>query len=269
MKILAIGDVHGDQKPLQIAQHFIDQVDRVIFLGDYVDSFHSKWPTQKAVLEDILNFKAKHPSKVSVLIGNHDLAYLANIQCSGHQNNFIIDIKDFFEKNFDLFGISYMHNNWIFSHAGISQVWWDNLISNLIINYNFPCNVSAEFRTHPSLLLNLLFKNRQFQFFNPASYDPSGDDPKEGPVWIRPNSLIPYGLKGWNQVVGHTEFTPDANRIFNTKDLYKKYPESFKSAFTLETGEIREDFYVFVDSSKRNFYSIIEDNKAEVHKLEN
>lgn len=57
MKILCVGDVHGDKIPLLIAKEKAPDVDKIVFLGDYVDSFENYWPAQKVVLNDIISFK--------------------------------------------------------------------------------------------------------------------------------------------------------------------------------------------------------------------
>ena len=38
MRVLVLPDAHGNSTPLEIAKRFVNEVDKVIFLGDYVDS---------------------------------------------------------------------------------------------------------------------------------------------------------------------------------------------------------------------------------------
>jgi phosphotransferase system HPr-like phosphotransfer protein len=52
--------------------------------------------------------------------------------------------------------------------------------------------------------VNQLFKERP-SFFNWVGPDPYGNNTNEGPLWIRPASLFRTSVKGYNQIVGHTE----------------------------------------------------------------
>lgn len=261
MKILAVADTHGERTPLKIAQKYLLDVDKVVFLGDYTDSFLSKWPEQKIVLKEILQFKKDNSQKVELLLGNHDLAYLADEQCSGHQNNFAVDIKEFFEKHLKFFNIIFVHNNWIFSHAGISQVWWNTLCTKISpeIVYEVPNQLT---------ILNDLLQSKQFHFFQHCSYDPTGDSKEEGPLWIRPNSLVNFGLPNCNQIVGHTELHATAPRFHEMKKILEKvkdYPrDSIPMQYKLSNGELREDRYVFLDSVERNTYAILENDNVEI-----
>ena len=46
MKILSLGDTHGSEMTLKIANKYKNEVDHIVFHGDYCDSFNSKWPEQ-------------------------------------------------------------------------------------------------------------------------------------------------------------------------------------------------------------------------------
>jgi predicted MPP superfamily phosphohydrolase len=70
MRIIAIGDLHGKDCWLTIDP---DKYDKIIFVGDYVDA--SDISREKIVenLEQVIAFKLKHPEKVELLLGNHDI----------------------------------------------------------------------------------------------------------------------------------------------------------------------------------------------------
>ena len=76
MKIIVIGDIHGRDIWKEIVKQ---EYDKVIFLGDYLDSYDLPVDKQRQNLIDILEFKANNRDKVELLIGNHDFQYLPGI----------------------------------------------------------------------------------------------------------------------------------------------------------------------------------------------
>ena len=100
MKILIIPDVHGRTfwKP---AIKLVDEYDRIIFLGDYLDAYDYK---AKRVEEDnfkeILEFANKNKEKVVLLLGNHDCVYLLDLlTCSRYNWQKAADYKKLFVDN--------------------------------------------------------------------------------------------------------------------------------------------------------------------------
>jgi predicted phosphodiesterase len=74
-KILIVPDVHG-RKFWHKAEELINEVDKIIFLGDYLDPYFWEGITfETAMIEfkNILSFKQKNPEKVILLTGNHDI----------------------------------------------------------------------------------------------------------------------------------------------------------------------------------------------------
>ena len=86
MKLLVIPDVHGiDTWRSQVANAIISSDTHIVFLGDYVDSFVADAWTIFENLKDIIEFKVKYPEKVTLLLGNHDYAYIyGKSYISGH-----------------------------------------------------------------------------------------------------------------------------------------------------------------------------------------
>ena len=77
-KILIVGDVHG-RKFWHKAEEIIDKVDKVVFLGDYLDPYpHEGILVNEAIQEfkQILEFKEKYNDKVVLLTGNHKILNL-------------------------------------------------------------------------------------------------------------------------------------------------------------------------------------------------
>jgi len=68
MKIISVGDLHGNNIWKTIDPELYD---KIIFVGDYTDSFHL---TDSAILDnllDLIEFKKSYPDKVFLLLGNH------------------------------------------------------------------------------------------------------------------------------------------------------------------------------------------------------
>ena len=72
-RIIAIGDLHGKDcwKKINPADY-----SHIIFMGDYVDSLTI--PPNKVLenLRELIRFKRKYYSKVTLLLGNHDMQYI-------------------------------------------------------------------------------------------------------------------------------------------------------------------------------------------------
>lgn len=130
MKILIIPDCHGRdfwRKAIEIK----DEVDIIIFLGDYLDPYTDREGiTFEEALEefkDIIQFKKDNPDKVFLLYGNHDLFYIKD-DMPGCRNSIehAEEVKTLFEDNKDLFKlVGIAADKYLFSHAGITNYWLD------------------------------------------------------------------------------------------------------------------------------------------------
>jgi protein phosphatase len=69
-KLLFVGDVHGDLDTIEYVKKAVENYDRVIFLGDFVD----RGEKQVEVVEEIARLKIES-EKIVLLAGNHD-AYI-------------------------------------------------------------------------------------------------------------------------------------------------------------------------------------------------
>ena len=124
--MIVITDIHGRDKWKEVKDN---TQDKIIFLGDYVDTYEEI--TNKEQLNnllEIIEFKKENMDRVVLLLGNHDMHYLYSDsfgKCSGYSHNKEKLFKPIFKENRDLFKIVHVEGNTIFSHAGISQVWFD------------------------------------------------------------------------------------------------------------------------------------------------
>ena len=70
MVTLFIGDVHGRDLWKQAIE---SEHDRVVFVGDYFDSYDIPFSIQQYNFNEIIQFKRANPNKVTLLLGNHDM----------------------------------------------------------------------------------------------------------------------------------------------------------------------------------------------------
>ncbi len=87
MKICVISDIHGSTSWETIVDREYDNVDRFIFLGDYIDDKYQQSSPSEQIenLERIVEFKEEFQS-VDLLIGNHDLQYVGGVRCAPYYN---------------------------------------------------------------------------------------------------------------------------------------------------------------------------------------
>lgn len=194
MKILVIGDLHGHDTWKQIISENVDNFDKVVFVGDYLDSRSIGLETQLKNLLEIIEYKKSNIDNTVLLIGNHEYHYFKNIdeQYPGYNFGYSFSFKDVLEQAYKdgLINITYKQGDYIFSHAGISKTW----CLNNNINYD---NVNLDEE------INELFRyNRQaFRIILGASW--YGNGIYQSPIWIRPESLYKDSVDLIN-VIGHT-----------------------------------------------------------------
>jgi hypothetical protein len=217
MRILAIGDVHGRTKWEALQK---EEADKIVFVGDYFDSFDITQVEQIVNFEKIIEWKRREPNKVELLMGNHDYHYLlyGRVQYSGYKPNPLISQLVNEAVKSDLIKLIWISDNYLFSHAGLS-----NKFMTYLNEDGFELDD-----------LNDILKNKpKLLGFGRYGFPISkyGNDPEQGPLWIRPESLreSPYG--NWIQIVGHSiqqniqiedNLTlidvPDTNEVLEIKD---------------------------------------------------
>lgn len=197
MKIIAIGDIHGESKWKEIVNNpTVDLCnDKIIFMGDYFDSFDLSTEEIHTNFHEIVKFKEEHNDNVTLLLGNHDFHYtgLSTSHCSGFRrqtrNEMNLLLKTLVDNN--TLEIVKVIDNIIFSHAGISTTWANDV--SLDLN-DIERSAKETMLKSPSM----------YSFRGGYSADPYGNDVFQSPLWIRPDSLLKDKLKGYKQVVGHT-----------------------------------------------------------------
>ena len=91
MKVLVIPDIHGRKFWRKAISDNIGKVDKVIFLGDYLDPYQNEIEENPELmeceyfydaknllkmLEDIIGLKKNEPDKYILLTGNHSNSYI-------------------------------------------------------------------------------------------------------------------------------------------------------------------------------------------------
>ena len=81
-KILVVPDVHGRIFWKEPVARYIDSVDKVVFLGDYLDPYDEEDGMADDIFENLLEIvelKRKNMGKVVLLKGNHDQHYYSEL----------------------------------------------------------------------------------------------------------------------------------------------------------------------------------------------
>lgn len=200
LRLLAIGDLHGKTCWQSIE---FEHYDRIIFLGDYVDSgVHS----DQEILDNfkaVIALKKSMPDKVFLILGNHDIHYLhfPKYSCSGFRPEMQSSLTEIFSENHFLFQVAYQINKYLFSHAGISQPWYLKLLSYLesVPNMERPVDWDSL-----SDLFNALEKTHNRDILHQVGIKRGGAHEYGGMTWADKDELWDHPLEGYHQIVGHT-----------------------------------------------------------------
>jgi hypothetical protein len=252
MKVLTLGDIHGRDKwmfhthgsPYEFNLWKISvengapgdnefwnelpymEYDKIIFVGDYVDSFDMSNKVILRNLKNIIFFKRMLPDKVVLLLGNHDVQYIVqNEICSGYRSEMRPDLSNLFNDNKDIFQLAYQENSekgiHLWTHAGVTREWLRDTKREIF---------SPKYRLYPIIeeyensdiadLLNILWEIRNDRIFNIDSHS-GGFDLWAGPIWVRPDILNHFHIEGVNQIVGHTPHKAlRIDELVNSKHYY-------------------------------------------------
>ena len=216
-KVVIISDVHGrDQWKHIVAQE--KDADKFVFLGDYFDSFNISAVEQMHNFKEIVEFKETSftnegtddqcKTRVIMLLGNHDYHYYPGIDetsTSGYQTRMAVVIKQLVEENKHHFQIAHRMDQFVFSHAGLSTTWLDDMVVGWNVD-NMVDKVNEIFKYSPHAIGYRSYRMvSDTEVYGSQGY---GDETYQGPLWIRPRSLMAANKdtlrKQIIQVVGHT-----------------------------------------------------------------
>ena len=141
-KFVIVPDVHGEDFWKEAIDLVANKNYKAVFLGDYFDSYRNI-PREKELknFQEILAFKEADPDKVTLLLGNHDLAYMLLKGCSrqAHDSDFIA-IDNILWDNVESLALTCKikvnhvdgsSQKVLCSHAGITDAWLKWIVHTL------------------------------------------------------------------------------------------------------------------------------------------
>jgi len=226
-KVLVIPDVHGIDEWKSLVKNAILSNTHVVFLGDYVDSYVEEGWTIFENLKDIVEFKKKYPDKITLLLGNHDYAYIYRKPAiSGYNYHMATSYRSIFEDNRDLFEIAWGYKGknvyTLLTHAGLTNCFYDNIVEKIsdsthsLYKILYKKNKYKKMPLHE--LLNLL--KDQVSLMWQIGWSRNGDSKYGGVLWADRQDLIDDYYPGIDQIVGHTRIPNVEIKTFNDAKLY-------------------------------------------------
>ena len=131
-KVLVIADIHGRQFWKNAVDEYKDKVERIIFLGDYLDRYENEDITRKQEKEnfkEIIDLKLKNKDKVILLLGNHDCHYFEKRfpRSTRYSSSEAYSYREMFQSNKSLFKLAHEETingkKFLFTHAGLMNSW--------------------------------------------------------------------------------------------------------------------------------------------------
>ena len=236
MRILTIGDIHGRSNWKEVIDN--NEFDLVIFLGDYVDSFHIKDNDILVNLLEIINYKKDNMDSTILLFGNHDLMYYFSYGthgCSGYRSSMYVALHTLFWENRELFKASHQIGRYLWTHAGVTNGWYNDSIKLTL----------DEFGNSLSEQINNMFNSSKEWALSTVGYSRGGlRGDFGGPFWADESEIIHHPLQGYEQIVGHTPQRVAINTYgdFETKgysytfcDIMEKMAKGYLLEITNET----------------------------------
>ena len=146
-KILVVPDVHGRTFWKATVKKYMDEVDRIVFLGDYLDPYRDENGVADDIFAnfmEIIDLKRNNPEKVVLLKGNHDQHYASEMfrELAGGTRMDKVNwgqYHDVFNDNKDLFKLAHLEKvktiPYVFTHAGLT-VYWLNKVNSVLWHLN-------------------------------------------------------------------------------------------------------------------------------------
>ena len=159
--ILIIPDIHGRNFWKEAVEKSIDKVEKIIFLGDYLDPYPWEGITRKEAIanfQEIIDFKKENKDKVVLLLGNHDFPYIDKkvfFTRSRYDSSNAYHIEEMFRSHRSLFQLAdeaFINGKaYLFTHAGLIPLWYEKhkeLIGDLTVKnlnhlYNIPGGIKS------------------------------------------------------------------------------------------------------------------------------
>ena len=207
---LIVPDVHG--RPF-----WRDAVRRagempVVFLGDYLDPYPDEGISREEAweeLQDIVALKKAQPERVTLLLGNHDLAYVQSaIVGSRYDRKNAQRNRAFFFANMDLFDLTYTietkRGMCLLSHAGILPGWVRANARLLGAGDNIGGRLNELFHNNASRFATLMALSE-------VSSARGGLNSYGSPIWadVTEHDTNGFEIAETYQVFGHTQMSQE------------------------------------------------------------
>lgn len=253
MKTISIGDLHGKDEWKNALNYwrpddedtYIDQYDKIIFVGDYVDSFDIPDNNILKNLQEIIELKIKYPEKVVLLWGNHEIQYLFGTKrygCSGYRPSMWLSLNTLFKEYRNLFQLAFQIENYIWTHAGITSEWFDlniNEKTHIVRDNKYITNLPIDKLDNISDILNFCFEAGHQHIFDCSPYVTGGSDRTSGPLWASKYETRNLPLIGYHQIVGHTHVDEIKH--------YENYKDKNTSMTYIDCVSIENDNYYIIE----------------------
>ena len=238
MKVLVIGDIHCRKFWRQCINNNIEKVEKVVFLGDYLDPYPDEIKAHPELMEckdfydsqsnlkmlnDIVSLKKDEPDKYILLTGNHTDSYIwPNFKAATRTDNKNWkEYHNFFLENLNYFNLVWIEDDVIFSHAGIIEGWTEDFLYSYI-KYDEGAELEKDSLVFESarVLKDTFLKDFNKYYINAINHisDYRNGDYEFGSCeWadLREHinlyetsiqgKIIPIGENGIYQVFGHTQ----------------------------------------------------------------
>lgn len=219
LSCLVVGDIHAKIWIVNAVEKLLPKYDRVIFLGDYEDDWGATPEMTYNVVKKLIDLKIANPRKIICLMGNHSTSEWlgGNFRCSGFNESTHSLVKDLYKTQLDgnipVFQIAYSHGNYLFTHAGVTQHFWND--TKILIRNHYPqLQDLLKINHSPTVISNILnyaflqgLNDSDDKLFRTLAQAGSarGGWGTPSPLWTDKAELIADPLLyDTKQVVGHT-----------------------------------------------------------------
>jgi predicted phosphodiesterase len=211
MKILCVGDIHGRHELITEAFNtFITgKYDKIIFLGDYADSYDRTDSDILRCFNILLQMKKTYHEQVILLIGNHDEPYFHHdtqgYKCSGFRPTLHRSLSHVLIPQRTSFSYAHGISNFLFTHAGVSMDWYLKHFKTLS-KWADRMEIDLTDVNDFWIVLNNISTTSSKYVLHEIGPDRGGTESEfGGPLWCDKEEILTRGpLIGLNQVVGHT-----------------------------------------------------------------
>ena len=209
-EVAVIGDIHGTTKFIDGYNHILkynNHVDKIIVMGDHFDPYENiSFDTMVGRYNEFIECM-KSDDRIISILGNHDLSkYIIYDDVTNRSEKLqlhVTKLGKLIESNFDKSRLIYECNGYLFSHAGVSECWMNHVA--VLEGFNFE-KLKKVGWTEDELY--------SIVRCSPLDFSGWGNNPFQGPTWIRPPMLVTYPYGNYNQVVGHTMICSEKIREF-------------------------------------------------------